>query len=95
MPTDWISGDNSATWGLDGKLRGGQVLINPRKALGHYACGFYFNRWNDPTAAHTAKPTQMLLQEAAALAIFGGNVQSDEHPHQLRDGRLTGGYAAL
>jgi hypothetical protein len=41
-----------------------------------------------PESPWTVKPPQMLMQEAAVLLAFGGNVQIYEHP-PVRDGRLV------
>ena len=85
VPTDWISGDNPAVGGLDGSRCEARFISTRGKPWDIMLWGFYPSH---PTSPHTAKPVQMLMQEAAMLLAFGGSVQVYEHPADLRDGRL-------
>ncbi len=88
VPTDWISGDNAWVWGLDGSRCEARFLSTRGKPwdimLWHHYYSHGHGRLDSPG---TIKPPQMLMQEAAALLSFGGNVQIYEHP-PVRDGRL-------
>jgi hypothetical protein len=89
VPTDWISGDNSWVWGLDGSRCEARFLSTRGKPwdimLWTFTCSHGMGK---PDSPWTAKPVQMLQQEAAVLLSFGGNVQLYETPG-LRDGRLV------
>ena len=89
VPTDWISGDNTPVYGLDGSRCEARFLSTRGKHWDIMLWCFYFNRWRDPSAPHCIKPVQMLQQEAAVLLSFGGSVQVYETPGGLRDGRLV------
>ncbi len=88
VPTDWISGDNSWVWGLDGSRCEARFLSTRRKPWDIMLWNFYCSHgMGKPDSPWTVKPPQMLMQEAAVLLSFGGNVQVYEHP-PVRDGRL-------
>lgn len=88
VPTDWISGDNSWVWGLDGSRCEARFLSTRGKPWDIMLWNFYCSHDMSPVhSPWTVKPPEMLMQEAAALLSFGGNVQIYEHP-PLRDGRL-------
>jgi hypothetical protein len=86
--TDWISGDNAWVWGLDGSRCEARFLSTRGKPWDIMLWNFYFSHgMGRPDSPLTVKPPQMLMQEAAVLASFGGNVQVYE-TSALRDGRL-------
>jgi len=88
VPTDWISGDNAWVWGLDGSRCEARFLSTRGKPWDIMLWNFYCSHgMGKPDSPWTVKPPQMLMQEAAALLSFGGNVQIYEHP-PVRDGRL-------
>lgn len=88
VPTDWISGDNSWVFGLDQSRCEARFLSTRKKHWDIMLWAFYFSHGlGKADSPATFKPAQMLMQEAAALAALGGNVQLYEHP-PLRDGRL-------
>ncbi len=88
VPTDWISGDNAWVWGLDGSRCEARFLSTRGKPWDIMLWNFYCSRgMGKPDSPWTVKPPEMLMQEAAVLLAFGGNVQVYEHP-PLRDGRL-------
>ncbi len=88
VPTDWISGDNSWVWGLDGSRCEARFLSTRGKPWDIMLWNFYCSHgMGKPDSPWTVKPPQMLMQEAAVLLAFGGNVQIYEHP-PVRDGRL-------
>ena len=89
VPTDWISGDNSWVWGLDGSRCEARFLSTRGKPWDIMLWNFYCSHgMGKPESPWTAKPPQMLMQEAAVLLAFGGNVQIYENPGGVRDGRL-------
>ena len=89
IPTDWISGDNVWVFGLDQSRCEARFLSTRGKPWDIMLWGFYGSHGNgNPRSPMTFKPPQMLMQEAAVLAVFGGNVQIYEHP-PVRDGRLS------
>ncbi len=88
VPTDWISGDNAWVWGLDGSRCEARFLSTRGKPWDIMLWNFYCSHgMGKPDSPWTVKPPEMLMQEAAVLLSFGGNVQVYEHP-PLRDGRL-------
>ncbi len=88
VPTDWISGDNSWVWGLDGSRCEARFLSTRGKPWDIMLWNFYCSHgMGKPDSPWTVKPPEMLMQEAAVLLSFGGNVQVYEHP-PVRDGRL-------
>ena len=90
VPTDWISGDNSWVNGLDGSRCEARFLSTRRKHWDIMLWNFYCSHgMGKPESPWTAKPPQMLMQEAAVLIAFGGGVQLYEASTGLRDGRLV------
>ncbi len=92
VPTDWISGDNAHVWGLDNSRCEARFLSTRGKPWDIMLWAFYCSgRMGDARAPWTPKPLEMLMQEAAVLLSFGGNVQIYQRPHAhtLRDGRLS------
>ncbi len=88
VPTDWISGDNAWVWGLDGSRCEARFLSTRGKPWDIMLWNFYCSHgMGKPDSPWTVKPPEMLMQEAAVLLAFGGNVQIYEHP-PVRDGRL-------
>lgn len=88
VPTDWISGDNTPVFGLNGTRCEARFLSTRGKPWDLMLWSFYRSRAGDPASPWTAKPPEMLIQEAATVLAFGGNIQVYEHPQGLRDGRL-------
>ena len=89
VPTDWISGDNTWVYGLDQSRCEARFLSTRRKPWDIMLWAFYSSHGlGNPGSPMTFKPIEMLMQEAAVLAAFGGNVQIYEHP-PVRDGRLV------
>ena len=88
VPTDWISGDNSWVWGLDGSRCEARFLSTRGKPWDIMLWNFYCSHgMGKPESPWTAKPVEMLQQEAAVLLAFGGNVQVYENPG-VRTGQL-------
>ena len=88
VPTDWISGDNVHVFGVDQSRCEARFLSTRGKPWDIMLWAFYSSHGLfDGKSPMTFKPAQMLMQEAAVLAVFGGNVQIYEHP-PVRDGRL-------
>lgn len=89
VATDWISGDNSWVWGLDGSRCEARWLCNRGKPwdimLWAFSCSHGMGQPNSPW---TMKPVDMLAQEAAMLMATGGNVQIYESPG-VRTGQLV------
>jgi len=89
VPTDWISGDNVWVFGLDGSRCEARWLSARGKPWDIMLWGFYRSHGMDRLdSPWVAKPPQMVMQEAATLLAFGGNVQTYENPGDVRDGRL-------
>lgn len=89
VPTDWISGDNAWVWGLDGSRCEARFLSTRGKPWDIMLWTFYCSHgMGQADSPWVAKPAEMLMQEAAVLLAFGGNVQFYENPPGLRDGRL-------
>ena len=89
VPTDWISGDNIPVFGLDGSRCEARFLSTRGKPWDIMIWAFYSSHGHgNPQSPWSFKSTQMLMQEAAVLTAFGGNVQIYEHP-PVRDGRLV------
>ncbi|MFH1571096.1 MAG: hypothetical protein ABIL09_24090, partial [Gemmatimonadota bacterium] len=90
VPTDWISGDNTFTFGLDAGRCEARFISTRGKPWDIMIWSFYASHgMGDRTAPWTFKPVQMIQQEAAVICAFGGNVQVYENPGGLRDGRLV------
>jgi hypothetical protein len=90
VPTDWISGDNTWVYGLDGSRCEARFLATRGKPWDIMLWGFYCSHgMGKPDSPWCMKPAQMLQQEAAVLLAFGGNVQVYENPPALRNGQLV------
>jgi hypothetical protein len=92
IPTDWISGDNTASWGMDSGRCEARFISTRGKPWDIMMWDFCFPRgWlGDPDWAPTVKPVQMLQQEAAVTVSLGGNVQVCDNPFAgLREGQLV------
>ena len=90
VPTDWISGDNTWVNGLDDSRCEARFLSTRGKHWDIMLWNFYCSHGMGlPESPWTAKPAQMLMQEAAVLLSFGGAVQLYEAETGLRDGRLA------
>lgn len=87
-PTDWISGDADAGATVDESRLEARFLSTRGKP-------WDIMLWNSrrahatPDSPATVNSPEILMQSAAVLLAFGGNVQIYEHP-PLRDGRLIG-----
>jgi len=81
VPTDWISGDNTAVWGLDGCRCQARFISTRDKPWDIMLWDFYgAHNLTDVDAPWTAKPVQMLQQEAAVVTALGGHVQACDAP---------------
>ncbi|MFZ2657842.1 MAG: alpha-amylase family protein [Victivallales bacterium] len=90
VPTDWISGDNSWVWGMDGSRCEARFISTRGKPWDIMLWAFYCSHgMGKPDSPWSEKPPQMLMQEAAILLSFGGNVQLYEHPRGLRNGQFV------
>jgi len=90
IATDWISGDNTWVFGLDSSRCEARFLSTRGKPWDIMLWNFYCSHeMGKPDSPWTAKSPQMLMQEAAVLLAFGGNVQIYENPGGVRDGRLV------
>jgi len=89
VPTDWISGDNSAVFGLDSCRLQSRFISTRGKPWDLMIWSFY---WSGQSGGHRApstfKPVQMIQQEAAVILSFGGAAQVYDSSGGLRDGRL-------
>lgn len=89
VPTDWISGDGPWLYGMDACRCEARFISTRGKPwdvmLWNAVCT---HPESSPAAPRTAAPPQMLMQQAAAVLAFGGNVQLYE-AHAFRDGRLV------
>jgi len=92
VPTDWISGDNTAVWGVDSSRCEARFISTRGKPWDIMLWCFYSadgglggQQWTP-----AMKPVQMLQQEAAVILAFGGNLQTCENPFAgVRTGRLV------
>ncbi len=92
VPTDWISGDNTASWGMDSGRCEARFISTRGKPWDIMMWDFCFSHgWlGDADWAPTVKPVQMLQQEAAVTVALGGNVQVCDNPFSgLREGQLV------
>ena len=88
-PTDWISGDNTWVWGLDGSRCEARFISTRGKHWDIMLWGFYCTQGMGlPDSPWTYKPVQMLQQEAAVTLALGGALQVYESPSGLRSGQL-------
>jgi len=90
VPTDWISGDNSAVWGLDSSRFQSRFISTRGKPWDLMIWAFYSSgEMGGHRTPSTFKPVQMIQQEAAVIMALGGMVQVYENPGGLRDGSLV------
>jgi hypothetical protein len=88
-PTDWISGDNTWVWGLDGSRCEARFISTRGKPWDIMLWGFYSSHgMGEKTSPWTFKPVQMLQQEAAVTLALGGSLQVYESPG-VRTGQLV------
>lgn len=89
VPTDWISGDNTYVFGLDGCRCEARFISTRGKPWDIMIWSFYAaHGMGDPKSPWTFKPVPMIQQEAAVIASLGGSVQVYEHSN-LRNGQLV------
>ena len=88
VPTDWISGDNTWVWGLDGSRCEARFISTRGKPWDIMLWCFYSPHGQFGRPDWQMKPVEMLQQEAAVMVAFGGNVQTCEYPGGLRTGQL-------
>ncbi len=90
VPTDWISGDNTWVFGLDGCRCESRFISTRGKPWDVMIWSFYAAQgMGKVESPWTFKPVEMLQQEAALVLSHGGNVQIYENPGGLRDGQLV------
>lgn len=92
VPTDWISGDTTAMWGLDSVRCEARFISTRGKPWDIVTWDYCFPRgwFGDPDWAVTVKPAAMLQQEAAVSLALGGGVQVCDNPFSnLREGQLA------
>ena len=88
-PTDWVSGDNSWVWGLDGSRCEARFISTRGKPWDIMLWSFYSSHgMGQPDSPWTFKPVQMLQQEAAVTLALGGSLQVYETTG-LRSGQLV------
>lgn len=81
VPTDWISGDNVPVWGMDGSRCQARFISTRGKPWDIMLWDFYAaHGLTEPSSPWTAKPVQMLQQEAAVALALGGQVQACDAP---------------
>jgi len=81
VPTDWISGDNTPVWGLDGCRCQARFIATRGKPWDIMLWDFYAaHGLTEPNSPWVTKPVQMLLQEAAVVTALGGQVQACDAP---------------
>ncbi|MEI6520153.1 MAG: alpha-amylase family protein [bacterium] len=81
VPTDWISADNTPVWGLDGSRCQARFVSTRGKPWDIMLWDFYASHGIvNPTSPWVTKPVQMLMQEAAVVLAFGGNIQACDAP---------------
>ena len=91
VPTDWISGDNVWSWSIDSGRCESRFISTRGKHWDLMLWAWYYPQgFNKPEYPPTAKPPQMLMQEAATVVALGGAVQVYETVAKVRDGRLAG-----
>ncbi len=89
VPTDWISGDNSAVFGLDSARYQSRFISTRGKPWDLMTWAFYTSgEMGTRRIPSTFKPVQMIQQEAAVALSFGGVYQVYESSGGLRDGQL-------
>ena len=73
VPTDWISGDNTAVWGLDSSRCEARFISTRGKPWDIMLWDFYASHGlTEPSSPWVTKPVQMLQQEAAVVVALGG-----------------------
>ena len=88
-PTDWISGDNTWVWGLDGSRCEARFISTRGKPWDIMLWSFYCSHGMGlEDSPWTFKPVQMLQQESAVTMALGGSVQVYESPSPVRSGQL-------
>ncbi len=88
-PTDWISGDNTAVWGLDNCRCEARFISTRGKPWDIMMWCFYSSHMQFGRTDWAMKPVEMLEQEAAVIVALGGNVQTCEFPFgAIRTGQL-------
>lgn len=81
VPTDWISGDNTPVWGLDGCRCQARFISTRGKPWDIMLWDFYASHGlTEPFSPWVTKPVQMLQQEAAVVVALGGQVQACDAP---------------
>ncbi|NQT51485.1 alpha-L-fucosidase [bacterium] len=81
VPTDWISGDNTPVWGLDGCRCQARYISTRGKPWDMMLWDFYASHGlTEPYSPWVTKPVQMLQQEAAVVIALGGQVQACDAP---------------
>lgn len=93
VPTDWISGDNSWAFGMDGSRCEARFLATREKHWDIMLWSFTkVGSMGSKTQPWYTKPAEMMMQEAAVLMASGGAVQLYENPGGasplMRSGRL-------
>lgn len=89
-PTDWISGDNTWVWGMDGSRCEARFISTRGKHWDIMLWAFYCSQgMGDPTSPWTVKPAQMLQQEAAVTLALGGALQVYEPGGAARSGQMA------
>lgn len=88
VPTDWISGDNPATNGLNSCRLHARFISTRGKPWDIMLWGWYFKELRNQEYGWFIKPAQMIQQEAVPAIALGGGIQIFERPNLLRDGRL-------
>jgi len=90
VPTDWISGDNTAVWGLDSSRCEARFISTRGKPWDMIMWCFYSPHGQLGRTDWSMKPVEMLQQEAAVMVALGGNVQTCENPFAgIRTGQLV------
>ena len=89
VPTDWLSEDNQAVWGLDACRCESRFLSTRGKPWDLMMWDFYSPHDRPEKSDTAAKPVEMMQQEAAIIVAFGGNVQVCQNPFNgVRTGQL-------
>ena len=85
VPTDWISGDNSAVFGLDSSRSQARFISTRGKPWDLMIWAFYASGMRERTLPRTFKPVQMIQQEARLGAAARAVVeQQDARSQELR-----------
>jgi hypothetical protein len=90
VPTDWISGDNGGSPGVDFNRVEARFISTRGKPWDMMTWCFYSTHNQLGRIDWVMKPVQMLQQEAAVIVAMGGNFQTNENPFGgVRSGRLV------